>query len=149
MRFRRKHGVSYLYLPEHLLALLGNYLNQYHLHLQFINAVFSAAGDLRLDEAARLEYEAYTKEEYRVLSGGLPAKLERGDQFQVTYTYFPKCFADPEVTCTTSAPEVIFARGNTLLASNAEYKEIYDSQMEAAKQKAELEKEINKGEVTE
>ena len=119
MRFRRKHGVSYLYLPEHLLALLGNYLNQYHLHLQFINAVFSAAGDLRLDEAARLEYEAYTKEEYRVLSGGLPAKLERGDQFQVTYTYFPKCFADPEVTCTTSAPEVIFARGNTLLASNA------------------------------
>mgnify|MGYP002520001269 CR=1 FL=1 len=73
MRFRRKHGVSYLYLPEHLLALLGNYLNQYHLHLQFINAVFSAAGDLRLDEAARLEYEAYTKEEYRVLSGGLPA----------------------------------------------------------------------------
>ena len=38
---------------------------------------------------------------------------------------------------------------DALLASNAEYKEIYDSQMEAAKQKAELEKEINKGEVTE
>jgi ATP-binding cassette subfamily B protein len=34
-----------------------------------------------------------------------------------------------------------------LLASNVEYKEIYDSQMEAAKQKAELEKEIKNGEV--
>jgi ATP-binding cassette subfamily B protein len=32
---------------------------------------------------------------------------------------------------------------DTLLSSNAEYKEIYDSQMEAAKQKAELEKELN------
>ncbi len=36
---------------------------------------------------------------------------------------------------------------DTLLASNVEYKEIYDSQMEAAKQKAELEKELNNGEV--
>ena len=35
----------------------------------------------------------------------------------------------------------------SLLASNVEYKEIYDSQMEAAKQKAELEKELNNGEV--
>ena len=35
----------------------------------------------------------------------------------------------------------------TLLASNVEYKEIYDSQMEATKQKAELEKELNDGEV--
>ena len=32
---------------------------------------------------------------------------------------------------------------DTLLRSNVEYKEIYDSQMEAAKQKAELEKELN------
>ena len=37
----------------------------------------------------------------------------------------------------------------TLLATNQEYKEIYDSQMEAAKQKAELEKELNSGEVNE
>lgn len=34
-----------------------------------------------------------------------------------------------------------------LLRTNVEYKEIYDSQMEAAKQKAELEKELNNGEV--
>ena len=34
---------------------------------------------------------------------------------------------------------------DTLLCSNVEYKEIYDSQMEAAKQKAELEKELNNG----
>ena len=38
---------------------------------------------------------------------------------------------------------------DTLLATNREYKEIYDSQMEAAKQKAELEKELNSGEVNE
>ncbi len=38
---------------------------------------------------------------------------------------------------------------DTLLATNQEYKEIYDSQMEAAKQKAELEKELNSGEVNE
>ena len=36
---------------------------------------------------------------------------------------------------------------DTLLSTNREYKEIYDSQMEAAKQKAELEKEIKNGEV--
>ena len=34
---------------------------------------------------------------------------------------------------------------DTLLRSNVEYKEIFDSQMEAAKQKAELEKELNNG----
>ena len=38
---------------------------------------------------------------------------------------------------------------DALLATNREYKEIYDSQMEAAKQKAELEKELNSGEVNE
>ncbi len=36
---------------------------------------------------------------------------------------------------------------DSLLASNVEYKEIYDSQMEAAKQKIELEKELGNGEV--
>ena len=36
-----------------------------------------------------------------------------------------------------------------MLRTNKEYKEIYDSQMEAAKQKAELEKELKDGEVTE
>jgi ATP-binding cassette subfamily B protein len=35
----------------------------------------------------------------------------------------------------------------TLLRSNVEYREIYDSQMEAAKQQAELTKEIKEGEV--
>ena len=34
---------------------------------------------------------------------------------------------------------------DALLRSNVEYREIYDSQMEAAKQKAELEKELNNG----
>lgn len=119
VRFERKRGVSYLYLPQSMLPALWDYLNQYHLHLQFISAVFSAAGDLVFDEQTQAEYEAYTKEEYRVIIKGLPEKLDCGQQFSVEYIYFPKCFEDPQVVCVSSAPGVIMAAGTLLTAGQA------------------------------
>ena len=116
VRFERKRGVSYLYLPEDMLPLLGDYLNQYHIHLQLINAVFAAANELVMDQQTRAEFEAYTKEEYRVVTKGLPEKLDCGEQFCVEYAYFPKCFEDPAVVCVSGAPEIVSAEGTTLSA---------------------------------
>lgn len=115
--FRRKHGVSYITVPRQLLAQLQDYLNHYHIMLGFVNGVFSAARELTLDDAARLEFEAFTQEEYRILPEPIPSTMEVGDVHQLQYTYFPQCFPDPGLTCTSSAPNVVFANGSTLTAA--------------------------------
>lgn len=117
VRFERKRGVSYLYLPQSLLPGLADYLNQYHIHLQFISAVFAAAADMAFDELAQAQYDAYTKEEYRVVVKPLPEKLDCGQQFQVEYTYFPPCFEDPQLMAVSSAPNVIQAGDGAALTA--------------------------------
>lgn len=117
--FERKHGVSYITVTAELLPLLVDYLNIYHIRMDFINAVFAAAQEKKLDDESKLEFEAFSKEEYRVMISDIPEKMECGEMVTVTYKVFPACFDDPHITVSTGDANVIaFSYGN-LVANGA------------------------------
>ena len=119
LRFEKRQGVFFLNVPEHLLPELVDYLNLYHRHLEFITTVFSAAGDLKMDPEARLKYEAYFYEEYRIFVGTLPDTMDTGERLELTYTYYPQQFEDPQISAGTNNPGVLFISDNTLIAQSA------------------------------
>lgn len=119
VRFLRQHSRSYLHLPQRLLPVMVDYFQIYHVSMSYISAVFSASDGVSMDKKDRLEFEAYSMEEYRILTNPLPTKLECGEQFRMEYCYFPKCFADPKITLATDAPAVALANGKQLTACAA------------------------------
>ena len=119
LRFEKLQGITIVYAPAQLLLALVDYLNLYHLHLDFMSKVFTAAGERNLNPDDRLQLEAYFYEEYRVHMSPLPETMDTGAQFPLTYTYYPRQLEDPEICISTSNPAVLFAAGNTLIAQNA------------------------------
>ena len=119
LHFQKIRGISVLQIPAQLLNELVDYLNLYHLHLDFITAVFSAANDLNLSPVERLKYEAYLNEEYRILASIPPQVMNTGERFQVTYEYYPSQFENPQINVSTNNPGVLFAADNTVIAQNA------------------------------
>ncbi len=119
MSYEKVRGIPVVHTPLHLLPYVVEYLNLYHLHLDFIHAVFSAAGDLNMTEDEKLKYEAYVQEEYRIRVDSLPRVMNTGERFRVTYTYYPQQFGDPRITISTGNSAVLFAADNTLVAQSA------------------------------
>lgn len=115
-RFEKARGVSYLYLPEHLLPELVEYFNLYHLQLKFVGAVFAAVGDLAMTQEEKLKFEAYASEEYRVIPVSFPEKMDRGQKYQLEYIYYPQQLPDPEVILQSSNPNAVFASDELLFA---------------------------------
>ena len=96
-----------LYVTKEHLSVLIDYLNTYHLRLSAIEEIFSKLTERSFDEVTMLEFDAYSKEEYRVFVSQIPKYLESGMTFLVTHQYFPKCFASPKIEVSTSDPSVI------------------------------------------
>lgn len=118
VKFFKQKGVPYVYVTEELLPLLVAYLNDYHIRLDFINSVFSTVGEKVSDETAKLEFEAFSKEEYRVWISKVPEKLDSGEKASVEIKVFPKCFADPGIVLVSDNPAVISCCGKTLVAKD-------------------------------
>lgn len=116
LRFEKVRGVSYLTVTEDVLGELVDYLNLYHFCIKYTAAVFGAAAELVADPAEKLKLEAYSTEEYRVLAAAVPEKLECGQSYTLTYTYYPEQFEDPNLFARSGNPAVVATQGNTLIA---------------------------------
>ena len=119
LRFEKRQGITIVYAPSHQLLALVDYLNLYHLHLDFIAKVYAAANDFALNPEDRLMLEAYFMEEYRVYVSPLPETMNTGDHFQLSYKYYPQYFEDPDVRISTNNPAVLFTSESMLTAHSA------------------------------
>lgn len=119
LRFEKVRGMSVLHTPLGTVPELLDYLNLYHLHLEFIANVFSAASDLAMSEDERLQYESYAQEAYRIRVDEIPQSMNVGDRFQLTYTYYPRQFGDPQIFAGSSNSAVLFALDNILIAQSS------------------------------
>lgn len=119
IHFEKMHGTYILHMPIGMLGELVNYLNMYHLYIDFITEVFAATHDITLSDDERLKYEAYLNEEYRVRINALPQTLNTGDSFRVSYTYYPVQFGDPGIYARSDSPDVLTVCNDTLVANRA------------------------------
>ena len=119
IKFFRQKGVAYVYITEELLPMLVDYLNDYHIRIDFINTAFAAIGEKMLDETAKLEFDAFSKEEYRVWISSVPEKLDSGTSADIEIKVFPKGFADPGIVVTSDNPSAIACAGSKITALNA------------------------------
>lgn len=115
-RVVKKQGAFYLYIAKEQLPVLIDYLNTYHLRLSAIEEIFTKLNERSLDSETMVEFEAYSKEEYRILVDELPRRLESGTTFTVNYRYFPACFDAPDIRVTTDDPDVIGNRNGVWTA---------------------------------
>ena len=119
IKFFKQKGISYVYITEELLPMLVDYLNDYHIRIDFINAAFAAIGEKMTDETAKLEFDAFSKEEYRVWISSTPEKLDSGTSAEIEIKVFPKGFADPGIVLTSDNTNAIVCSGNKISALNA------------------------------
>ena len=113
-----KNSVLLCVTQENMPQLI-DYLGTYHIRLDAINGIFEKLASHALDAAEKLEFEAYTAEEYRVLVKPIPAHMEYGDTHTVEYAFFPSCFDDPGVLVKTDNAAVVSADAQVLTAQDA------------------------------
>ena len=107
---------SLLCVTEEMLPLLLDYFCTYHVMLDYISEVFSIVSNMSLDTATKLEFEAYSKEEYRVYVSALPEKMDCGERFSVEYKVFPSCLPPINILVKSDDPTVIAAENGYLFA---------------------------------
>ena len=107
---------SLLCVTEEMLPMLLDYFCTYHLMLDYISEVFSIVSNMSLDTATKLEFEAYSKEEYRVYVSELPEKMDCGERFSVEYKIFPSCLPPINILVKSDDPTVIAAENGYLFA---------------------------------
>ena len=116
LRCEKRQGVTILYLPAHLLSSFADYFKRYHQQLGFVAKVFTAANDLSMSQQDRLMMEAYSNEEYRIQVAALPQTMNTGERIELSYVYYPRQFADPQLRAGSNNPAVLFVAGNLLIA---------------------------------
>lgn len=115
-RIAKQKGSVTIYVTRESLPLLIDYLNTYHICISTIEDIFTKLSSAPLSAAAKLEFEAYSKEEYRILVKEIPPHLEWGESFEISYEHFPKCFNDPGIKVYSDNTSVISCEGKTLTA---------------------------------
>ena len=109
-----------LYVTKANLSVLIDYFNTYHIRLCAIKKIFSKMDMRSFDDAdmAILEFDAYSKEEYRFVIDDIPKRLELETRFEIAYDYFPKCFDLPKIEFISSDPSVVSCENGVLIAKN-------------------------------
>ena len=115
VRCRSTRRTSTLELPVEMLQGLVDYLNLFHVYLEYVNEVFSALGAMDLSPETKLELEAYANEEYRVLVPEIPDVLDSGERYELDLKVFPACLPAPKLVLRSDNPSVISCEGNTLV----------------------------------
>jgi hypothetical protein len=119
----RSGGVSYLHVTKESLAAVIDYLNTYQLRIETIKEIFDMMSKRQLEDEARLEFEAFSLEEYRVHMSGLPDVLESGKSYPVKLKVFPKCLPDPGVVINVSDSNVLYyAKGESTAGDECQAK---------------------------
>lgn len=117
-RIKKVKGATCLYVTRQSLPELLDYFNKYHIRLAAIDEVFTKLAVAGLDDMARLEYEAYNTEEYRILVSPLPSQMEAGEEFRLSYDWFPKCYSDPGIKVSCDDMNVISYANGVLSAKD-------------------------------
>lgn len=109
---------SLLCVTEDMLPAMLDYFLTYHVRLDYINEVFAIIGNMSLDTATKLEFEAYSKEEYRVFVNDIPEKMDSGERFYVEYKVFPACLPAINVLIKSDNAGIITAESGYLFAKD-------------------------------
>ena len=110
-----KNSTTFFVEKQNIEQLI-DYLNIYHFYLPTIEDTFTKLPNVALDVASKLEFEAYSKEEYRYIFDAIPDVMEAGEQFEIKYDYFPKCFEKPSIKVFVDNPSVVMYENGTLNA---------------------------------
>lgn len=118
-RVLKQRSTIIIYVTIEELPILIDYLNTYHIYVAAIESIFSKMV-LRSfdDEVTMVEFDAYSKDKYRILLNDIPRRLEEGSTFNIEYDYFPKCFEAPRIKILTSDASVLEIDNNALIAEN-------------------------------
>lgn len=115
-RFSAARNRFLICITEDMLPIMLDYFAVYHVMLDYINEVFSVISNMELDTATKLEFEAYSKEEYRVLVAALPENMDCGERFRVEYKVFPACLPAIRIFVKSENADVITAENGYLFA---------------------------------
>lgn len=108
-----------LYVTTDVLPYLIDYFNTYHVYIAAIENIFSKMVLRSFDnDATMIEFDAYSKDRYRLLLNDIPRRIESGFVFEIKYDYFPKCFEKPQIKISTNNPSVLAWENNLLIAKD-------------------------------
>ena len=111
-----KRGTYFFLVQENVLSLAIDYFLNYHLRLPLIGEVLNNVGKYTMDAETALEFEAYTKESYRVWIEAIPNQLDEGMSIPLNMKVFPRCFPANGVTVTSNNQNVIAYQNGNLVA---------------------------------